>query len=124
MITNLTPHPVRVYGWDVPDVIDPAQHSPLHVFEPSGTVARIGEIELGTVYPRGCEVGVEYVEYRHVNGLPPPSRVEAGDYDGWFIVSLATALAAEDRGDLLVPWREIRNAEGTTVGCRQLARPV
>lgn len=124
MIINLTPHPIRIYGFDVPDRIDPAEHQPSWVIEPSGTVARIGEIDLGTQYLRYCDVPVEYVEYRHVNGLPAPSRVEAGNYDTWYVVSLALALAAADRGDLLVPYREIRNLDGTMVGCRLLARPV
>lgn len=123
-LINLTPHPIRVYGFDVPNRFDPADHEPQWVIEPSGTVARIGEIELGTQYLRDCEVPVEYVEYRHVNGLPDPQRVKGGGYATWHIVSLALALACEARGDLLVPWREVRNLEGTTIGCRLLARPV
>lgn len=118
MLVNLTPHPIRVYANDVPDRIDPAEHDPVWTIEPSGTVARIGEIDLGTQYLRNCEVPVEYIEYRHANGLP--DRRE----DVWLIVSLALALAVTDRGDLLVAYREVRNLDGTVVGCRQLARPV
>lgn len=117
-VVNLTPHPIRVYARDVPDRIDRYLHDPVWTFEPSGVVARIGEIDLGTQYLRNCEVPVEYVEYRHVNGLP--ERRE----DVWLIVPLALALALPDRGDLLVPYREVRNHEGTVIGCRQFARPV
>ena len=124
-LINLTPHPIRVYGWDVPERFEPSdKYEPQWIIEPSGTVARIGEIDLGTQYLRNCPVPVEYVEYRHANGLPAPQLQDSGMYAVWYVVSLALALAAEDRGDLLVPYREVRNADGTVVGCRLLARPV
>lgn len=125
MITNLTPHPIRIYGWDVPDRFNIGDHEPLHVIEPSGTVARIGEIELGGGGSlRGCDASVELVEYRHANGLPP--KYENWDTNTeWYVVSLALALSmAERRNDLLVPFREVRNPEGTVIGCRSLALPV
>lgn len=129
-IVNLTPHPIRLYGWDVPDRFDLGEHEPTTVFEPSGDVARIGEIELGTQTMRGCDVRIEFVEFHHANGLPP--IYESFDTNvAWYITSLALALqmAALPRGrggrnDLLVPFREIRNPEGTTIGCRTLALPV
>jgi hypothetical protein len=124
VIVNLTPHPIRIYGWDVPDRFEPGDHEPTHVIEPSGTVARIGEIELGAQYLRNCDAPVEYVEYHHVNGLPQPDQLKGGTYNTWYVVSLALALAAVDRGDLLVPFREVRNPDGTVIGCRSLARPV
>ena len=123
-LINLTPHPVRVFGNDVPDRFPAGKFDPLTVIEPSGTVARIGEIDLGTQHLRNCPVPVEYVEYRHVNGLPEPSRIVGGDHDIWYIVSLALALASTDCGDLLVPYREIRDLDGSVIGCRLLARPV
>jgi hypothetical protein len=67
-LINLTPHPVRIYGWDVPDRFDPAEFEPSYVLEPSGTVARIGEIELGTQHLRNCPVPVE------VHRVPPRQR--------------------------------------------------
>lgn len=126
MIVNLTPHPIRIYGPDVPDRIDPADFTPRHVIEPSGTPARIGEIPLGTNLLRGCaDVPVEYVEYAShgglVQALPEPS---AGT---WYVVSLVVALQQTyvyNRPDVLVPYREVRNLDGTIVGCRLLARPV
>lgn len=127
-ITNLTPHPIRIYGWDVPDRFSLGEHEPNYTLEPSGTVARIGEIELGTWTMRGISIPVEAVEYRHANGLPP--KYENWDNNTeWYVVSLALALSlAGDktwhRNDLLVPFREIRNNEGTVIGCRSLALPV
>lgn len=118
MLVNLTPHPIRIYGFDVPDRFEPGEHEPQWTIEPSGNVARLGEIDLGTQYLRNCEVPVEYIEYRHANGLP--ARIE----DVWCVVSLALALALPERPDLLVPYREIRNPAGTVIGCRMLARPV
>ena len=106
MLVNLTPHPIHIYR---PDGIC--------TIPPSGQVARIGQIDLGTQTLPACEFPVEYVEYRHVNGLP--ERREGT----WYIVSLALALAS-DRPDLLVPYDEVRSDEGTVIGCRMLARPL
>jgi hypothetical protein len=129
MITNLTPHPIRIYGWNVPDRFDLGEHEPMWTLEPSGTVARIGEIELGTQSLRGCEPRIEFVEFHHANGLPP--KYENWDNNTtWYVVSLALALSLANekgpghRNDLLVPFREIRNPEGTVIGCRSLALPV
>ena len=129
-VTNLTPHPIRIYGWEVPDRFELGEHEPQEVLEPSGTVARIGEIELGTQAMRGVPMRVEYVEFGHSTGLPPKYE----DFDtntDWYVVSLPLALQmaymSRDHGgrnDLLVPFREIRNKEGTVIGCRSLALPV
>lgn len=128
MITNLTPHPIRIYGWEVPDRFNLGDHEPRKVLDPSGTVARIGEIDLSTTTLPGCDAQVAMIEYRHANGLPP--KYENWDKNtNWYVVSLALALSlAGDkpwhRNDLLVPYREIRNPEGTVIGCRALALPV
>ena len=71
-------------------------------------------IELGGSGP------YELVEFGHAHDLPPKQ-------DGvWLIVSLPVALACVPggRSDLIVPYREVRNDEGTVVGCRTLAQPV
>lgn len=127
MIVNLTPHPIRIYGWDVPDRFALGEHEPTMTIEPSGTVARLGEIELGTQYLRHLDTPVEYVEFGHANGLPaaPERGTHVAEHPvDWLVVSLALALAMPHRPDLLVPFREIRNPEGTAIGCRSLARPV
>lgn len=131
MITNLTPHPIRIYGWDVPDRFNLGEHEPLMVIEPSGQVARIGEIELGGGGGlRGCDAPVELVEFHHANGLPPKHACPWDNNTTWYVTSLALALSFANqtgvghRNDLLVPFREVRNLEGTVIGCRTLALPV
>ncbi|MGI5144779.1 hypothetical protein ACQEVC_45430 [Plantactinospora sp. CA-294935] len=128
MLVNLTPHPIRIYGWDVPDRFNLGDHEPQMVIEPSGTVARIGEIELGTQYLQDCPTSVEFVEYRHANGLPPRPEKGSPEWENpttWYVVSLALALAqAGHRTDLLAPFREVRDLSGTVIGCRSLAHPV
>lgn len=129
MIVNLTPHPIRIYGWDVPDRFNLGDHEPLTVIEPSGTVARIGEIDLSTHHLSGCDAPVSFIEYRHANGLPPKHTAPWDQNTDWYVVSLALALSLSGdkpwhRGDLLVPYREVRNPEGTVIGCRTLALPV
>jgi hypothetical protein len=125
-VLNLTPHPIRIYPLDTPARINPDLWTPTLVIGTSGMVARIGEIDLGTQHLRGCPVPVEYIEYRHANGLPPGPKRDTPEWEhpaNWYVVSLALALASE-RHDLLVPYSEVRNLEGTVVGCRLLARPV
>ena len=51
-----------------------------------------------------------------ITGLPDPQ-------DGvWFIVSLVVLLSVIGRDDLVAPYDEVRNAEGTVIGCRGLQR--
>lgn len=126
-LINVTPHPIRIYDIGVPDRIDPAEHEPILIIEPSPDVppVRIGMIELGT-QSIGEPVPVEYVEYASHSGLVHPLPAER---DGvWYIVPLVVAIqqtyAMDKRGDLLVPYLEVRNLEGTMVGCKMLARPV
>lgn len=125
MIINCTPHVVDVYAADAPGTVDQGAMivRPLYSLPPSGQVARIAERVLrdGAPHPmrvaEDVEVDVFEVEYTHVLDLPD---AQVGVR---YVVSLPTALAAR-RPDLLVPWRQVRNAKGTIVGCRGLARPV
>jgi hypothetical protein len=125
VIVNLTPHPIRLYGFGAPDRFNLGDHEPIEVIEPSGKVARLGENELGTT--RVHDVPVELVEYRpYKSALPDPDPLGTGYgtyYGTYYVVSLVLALAL-NRGDLLVPYREIRNHDGTVIGARILARPV
>jgi hypothetical protein len=108
-LVNLTPHPIAIYGHN--SLTD----GPAEVIPPSGTVARIATIELGTNLSANSGRNYELVEYGRAHDLPPP---EPGtDY----IVSLVVALACH-RDDLLAPFVEVRNDEGTMVGCRFLQR--
>ena len=120
MIINCTPHSIDVYPADTPGVVD-ARHVPLLSLPPSGEVARLDEVVLDDVClaPRtGAEaVVVTRVEYGHAVGLPDVAPKT------WYLVSLPLALALPGRRDLLVSYRQVRNAAGTVVGCRGLARP-
>jgi hypothetical protein len=110
MLINLTPYPVNIYG------NRELAEGPDEVIEPSGTVARVAQIELGTNWSHRSGVAYEYVQYGHVHDLPQPRP------DADYIVSLVVALAARGRDDLLAPFVEVRNDEGTMVGCRYLQR--
>jgi hypothetical protein len=108
-LVNLTPHPIAIYA------NRPVEDGPAEVIPPSGKVARVATIELGTNLSPHSGRSYELVEYGHVHDLPQP---EPGtDY----IVSLVVALACH-RGDLLAPFVEVRNDEGTMIGCRFLQR--
>lgn len=128
MIVNLTPHPIRIYPIDTPDRIDPADYAPTLILNVSDLpAARIGEIDLGTQRLLGCDgIPIEYVEYTAHGGLVHPLP-GAQNPEVWYVVSLVVAMQQTyvyNRPDLLVPYREVRNVEGTVIGCRQLARPV
>lgn len=121
MIVNCTPHPIDVYPADTPGIVDPAKHHPLLTIEPNGLPARLAEVVLdgaGLAPRTGAEAAIVVrVEYGHVTGLPSTHPRT------WYVVSLPVALALPARRDLLVPYRQVRNAAGTVVGCRALARP-
>lgn len=114
MILNLTPHVIRVYGYGREDGSDDLNVGLKYVFEPEPVPARLATIELGS-----DGEGAEMIEFGHAHDLPPKR-------DGvLYIVSLVVALALADRRtDLRVPYREVRNASGTVIGCRALAQPV
>lgn len=114
-IVNLTPHVIRIYRPETPDRIDDIADGLAHVIPASGTVARLATIDLGT-WQWIDGIPIEGVEYGHAHDLPPKR-------DGvHYVVSLALALGQQGREDLLVPYSEVRNGDGTVVGCRVLAR--
>jgi hypothetical protein len=132
MIINCTPHAIEIYAADAPDVIEFVRGAvtfprPLLTIAPEAVVARISEREIISAPSRiwhGAEVlgrnalaSICEVEYGHISGLPAVRPAV------WVVVSLALALAVPARGDLLVPWRQVRNERGTVIGCRGLARP-
>jgi hypothetical protein len=117
VILNLTPHPIRIYAEDRPDGHDDLDWGLLHVIDPEQAPARLEMEASRRRYIDG--VPVETVVYGAVDGLP------AATGGVRYIVSLPIALAlTSKRRDLLIPYREVRNATGTTIGCRQLAQPV
>lgn len=108
-LVNLTPHPVKIYG------NRSLEEGPKEVIPPSGTVARLATIDLGTNLSPNGTCSYELVEYGHAHDLP--AKQQGTDY----IVSLVVALAVH-RDDLLAPYVEVRNEEGTMVGCRYLQK--
>lgn len=107
MLVNLTPHPISIYGNNA------IEDGPREVIPPSGTVTRIATIDLGSQVSNTA--AYELVEYGHAHDLPPRR-------DGTvYIVSLVVALACH-RDDLLAPYVEVRNEEGTMIGCRYLQK--
>jgi hypothetical protein len=110
MLVNLTPHPIAIYR------DRPVEDGPDEVIPPSGTVARIATIELGTGLSAHSRQAYELVEYGHCHDLPQPQP--STDY----IVPLVVALAVRGRDDLLAPYLEVRNEQGTMIGCRFLQR--
>ena len=117
-IINMTPHPVRIYKADTPDRVDNPDHGVVMILEPSGQLARLSESVTGeeTILNEEVEIPVSRVSYAEVEGLPDPQQGVA------YVVPLMTALASAGRDDLLVPYEQVRNLEGTVVGCRRLGR--
>lgn len=111
MIVNRTPHVIRLYRFDGPDRVDDITDGLIEQIEPTGPPVRLATIELGTQ-----PGGIELVEFGHAHDLP------AKRPDVQLIVPLIVALACHGRDDLLFPYREVRNAEGTVVGCRQFGQ--
>lgn len=118
-LVNMTPHPVRVYGAGTPDRVEDPDNGVVMTLEPSGKLARLSESVLGedtVLTDEGLKIPVSVVSYAEVEGLPEPQEGVA------YVVPVMTALAAAGREDLLVPYEQVRNAEGTVVGCRRLGR--
>lgn len=105
-LVNLTPHPINLYG--------PEPGHVLATIPPSGTVARLATIDLGTNETAAGQP-YELVEYGHAHDLPQPAP---GVH---YVVSLVVALAVH-RDDLLTPYHEVRNEQGTVIGCRMLQK--
>lgn len=115
-IVNLTPHPLRLYHPRCPDRIDSLDAEPVTAIYPAADKpVRLATIDLGrqTSFPP-----INLVEYSYVHDLP------AQDDGVWLVVPLVVALGARHREDLLAPYLEVRNAEGTVIGCRAFQRAV
>jgi hypothetical protein len=120
-LVNLTPHPVRVYAVDTPDRIGDLDDGLLFVFPPSGKVARIAMIDLGTAghaydEASGYSTWIDWQQFGQCHDLPRP------EHGTNFIVSLIVARDQTNRTDLIFPISEVRNTQGTVVGCRGFGR--
>jgi hypothetical protein len=111
VIVNRTPHLIRLYRPDGPDVVSDLTEGLREEIPPTGPPIRLAMIPLGTQFG-----GIELVEFGHAHDLP------AMRSDVQLVVSLVVALACFGREDLLFPYREVRNDQGVVVGCRQFGR--
>lgn len=132
-LINLTPHPIRIYSQETPSKLVDIDQGLLTIIPPSGQVARLAHEEpQGVSYATSfvlhetaefgsVQIALDRVVFTTVYGLPAPRR------DVLLIVPLVTAIAvqaeAPARTDLLVPYEQVRNTDGTVVGCRTLACP-
>ena len=102
-IINLTPHNINI----VDD-----KGTPLRVFEPSGTVARVNERRMS----RGFldDIRLYAKSYGEVENLPDPIPGTV------FIVSNIVMEAEQNRTDLVCPDEFTRDQEGKIIGCKSL----
>ncbi|MCZ1012023.1 hypothetical protein [Streptomyces lydicus] len=116
-LKNHTPHPLNIYTPDTPDVLSDPGQGLLRTIAVSGPAARLTMDEQGN--PSAVDgIPTQDVLYGQDTSLPPEEPGVG------IIVSLVSGLAsARERGDIFVPYREVRNSAGTVIGCRALARP-
>ena len=109
-VINMTPYDWNVYG------SGPISAGPVQVYPASGKVARLIAVELGTI--QGPELWYEEVRYEGLQEFDDPKP-------GVFhIVSLVVAIAGRDRGDLLTPYKKVKNSEGHIIGCRYMQKVI
>ncbi|MFD3422635.1 hypothetical protein [Streptomyces decoyicus] len=114
---NHTPHPLNIYAPDTPDVVSDPEQGLLRTIEVAGQAARLTMDEQGNPFAVDG-IPAQDVLYGRDAALPPEEPGVG------IIVSLVSGLAsAGGRGDIFVPYREVRNSAGTVIGCRALARP-
>lgn len=117
MIVNRTGTVLRIYSEGRPDGIAGLDDGLLWVIQPEPTAAGLDVTPVSA--ERRTGIPVELVQFGHVTGLAEP---DAGVYQ---VVPLHVGIALADRReDLLVPYREVRDAAGTVIGYRTLAQPI
>lgn len=125
-LINLTPHPIRLYDHDAPNVISDSLDGLIAVIPPTSPPARVAEVDLGLAHSVAFEtytngmvsIPVQAIQYGEVHDLPMPRP------DVFLIVPLVVLLAVTTRGyrsDLVAPARAVRNTDGTVIGCRAFA---
>lgn len=108
-IVNLTPHSLTVFG--------PDEH-PLGTW-PSMGVARVMECAapLPALETDAGPIPIASVAYAdRITELPPSTG------DTAYVVSRVTAAAVTGRPDVYFPHDEVRDDQGTIIGCRGLGR--
>lgn len=109
-LINLTPHPITIWRDDAPWLTIPV----------SGPMARLVELpeDNGSLTWKGNDIPLRRVVYNgNVENLPAPRP------DVYYLVSRPLA-AAVNRADLLFPDGEVRDGQGSVVGCRGLGRMI
>ena len=102
-LVNLTPHVINVGSLAI---------------APSGAIARVTSTTkvVEVINIDGNPVDVIETRFGEPNGLPEQLP---GVY---LVVSSLVRLAANQRGDLLSPGEQVRDAAGQVTGCRNLTR--
>ena len=109
-IINMMPYDMNVYG------LRQVSEGPLFIYQKTGKIARVIATELGTI--QGPDLWYEAVHYGELEEFPDVQP------DVMYIVPLVSAIAARTRGDLLSPYKKVRNQAGFIVGCRYLQKVV
>lgn len=121
-LVNLKGEPVVMFAEHTRGPSVPEAAVRVIAVDPLKPAARLRETPLAPVRLFGSAadpVPVRDVQYGPaVLDLPPPAVGVA------YIVPLPVALAARRRHDLLVTSDPVRDATGTVIGCRALARPL
>lgn len=101
---NCTPHPV-VYKGSNGEV----------VFEPSGIIARVGEVEVTSFKVAG---NIEVKQKKFVDPVDIPEPQD----NVFYIVSSIVAMSCPHRKDFIVPDEFIRDETGRIVGCKKFSQ--
>jgi hypothetical protein len=117
-IVNLTPHPLIIER--TTNASDPGAMSERIEILSSG-IARCEATDKVVGHINGIDV-VE-TTFGEVVGLPAPDVKSWATQEGTvYVVSSITAQACRDRGDVFVPARPIRDAQGRIIACAALGR--
>lgn len=106
-IRNYTPHAMLVWRPESGDPVELPQQ---------GNVRCAEQYVVGGVLP-GTDLPFTLMRYGDAEGLPDPVKGVV------FLVSQLVVNACPDRHDLVFPAGLVRDAEGTIIGFRHLARP-
>lgn len=109
-VINMLPYDLHVYEGNT------IRQGPKRSYPKSGKTTRLVTVELGAI--RGHELWYQQVSYPSLEEFPDPEQGTV------YIVALVAAIACRDRNDLLSPYKKVRDADGTIIGCRHLQKVV
>lgn len=119
---NCTPHPINIApnsGWK--EVVIPAAEKPVRITDnsvPDTTALNVRITGAGVTNMQVATIKTGIISPGELTGLPEPEQGTA------YIVSRPVAMHpdAAGRDDLYVPDGQVRNDDGTVIGCRRLSR--